>query len=72
MNAKTFESAYVNGEFSPLEAMKSLERENEMLRRDLEIVKRSRFRLSLMSDELKHENERLREAIEEVIEYCTC
>jgi len=36
MNAETFENAYVNGEFSPFEAMKSLSRENEMLRRENE------------------------------------
>ena len=32
MNKETFESAYVNGEFSPLEAMKSLDREALELR----------------------------------------
>ncbi len=36
MNAETFESAYVNGEFSPFEAMKSLGRENECLKRENE------------------------------------
>lgn len=40
MNKETFESAYVNGEFSPLEAMKSLDRENERLRRENERLRR--------------------------------
>ena len=66
MDKKTFKSAYVNGEFSPLEAMKSLDRENEMLRRDLEKARRKRFRLAFQFAMLADENERLQEIIEDL------
>lgn len=55
MYMDTFESAFVNGEFSPLEALKSLDRENYMLRRDLEKVRRKRSRLMLRVEELERE-----------------
>ena len=66
MDKETFKSAYVNGEFSTLEAMKSLDRENEMLRRDLEKVRRKRFRLAFQFAMLADENERLQEIIEDL------
>ena len=66
MNTETFESAYVNGEFSPLAAMKSMDREIYAHKRDLEKVRRKLARLRLRAEELASENVRLREIIEDL------
>ena len=70
MNADTFKNAYVNGEFSPLEAMKSLDAEATKLRlrvRELEeynhgIIEIATIHIGEQYDEIV----RLREVIEDL------
>tara|TARA_R100001463_G_scaffold6085_4_gene20106 strand:- start:761 stop:991 length:231 start_codon:yes stop_codon:yes gene_type:complete len=68
MNKETFESAYVNGEFSPLEAMKSLgveaselrERVRELEQANHDIIALATNRIGEQYDEIV----KLREIIE--------
>ena len=67
MNKETFESAYVNGEFSPLEAMKSLDVEATELRECVRELEQANHDIIVIATnrigELYDENERLREVI---------